>query len=116
MPFVRRDRRLFARWPAGDSGLVRRRFDGGAFTLLELLTVMAIIVLLIGFSVAAIQGTKQRAAIARSKSELALLAQALEDYKRHYGDYPQTGAAGQANAAVTAAVGSAQAQALLFNA
>ena len=128
MPFVRRDRRLFARWPAGDGelvrrnppsgrgGLVRRSLGEGGFTLLELLTVMTIIVLLIGFSVAAIQGTKQRAAIARAKYELALLAQALEDYKRHYGDYPQTGAAGQANAAVTATVGSAQAQALLFNA
>jgi prepilin-type N-terminal cleavage/methylation domain-containing protein len=98
MPPARRERRLFG------------------FTLIELMTVIAIIVLLVAFGISAIQGAKQRAAIARGKSELALIAQALEDYKRHYGDYPQTGSAGQANAVVTAAIGTTQAQALLFNA
>jgi len=137
MPSVRRDRCFSARWPLRARAPARRGPLSGAqvrlrrvgdrvlhspvtqeagFTLVELITVMAIIILLVAFSVTTIQGTKQRAAIARAKSELALLAQALEDYKRHYGDYPQTGAAGQANAAVTGAVGSAQAQALLFNA
>jgi len=86
------------------------------FTLIELMTVLGIILLLVAFGLSAMQGAKQRAAIARAKSELAGLALALEDYKRHYGDYPQTGAAGQANAVVTAAIGTTQAQALLFNA
>ena len=89
---------------------------GSAFTLIELLAVMAIILALTGLGVATISGAKQRAALARAKSELALLAQALEDYKRHYGDYPQTGAAAQASAAVTATIAATQAQALLFNA
>lgn len=95
---VRRDRRLFG------------------FTLIELLAVMGIILALISFGIAGIIGAKQRAAIARAKSELSLLVQALEDYKRHYGDYPETGAAGQASQTVTTAVGSNQAQSLLFNA
>jgi prepilin-type N-terminal cleavage/methylation domain-containing protein len=96
--------------------------DGG-FTLIELLTVMSIIVILAGFGVAGIIGAKQRAAIARAKSELALLAQALEDFKRHYGDYPQTGAASQAAVVVTLPAngvsrgpGATTAQALLLNA
>lgn len=79
---------------------------------------MAIIAVLLGFTIVAISGAKQRAAMARAKSELALLVQALENYKRHYGDYPQTGAAAQASQTITgtAVIGAAQAQALLFNA
>ncbi len=77
---------------------------------------MAIIVLLAGFAVVGIIGAKQRAAVARSKAELALLAAALENYKRHYGDYPQTGGAAQAPLAPTALIGTTTAQALLFNA
>ncbi len=84
--------------------------------MIELLLVAGIIVTLAGFAVAGIIGAKQRAAIARSKAELALLAQALEDYKRHYGDYPQTGAAAQATLTPTALIGGTTAQALLFNA
>ena len=78
--------------------------------------VTAIVVALAAFAVGGIIGAKQRAAIARGKAELALLAQALEDYKRHYGDYPQTGAAAEAAVTPTALIGSTQAQALLFNA
>jgi type II secretory pathway pseudopilin PulG len=59
--------------------------------LIELLMVTAIIVTLAAFAVGGIIGAKQRAAMGRAKGELALLAQALEDYKRHYGDYPETG-------------------------
>ena len=77
---------------------------------------MAIVAVLVGFAVTGFQGARQRAAIGRAKAELALLGQALEDYKRHYGDYPQTGAAGQAAPVATSAVGSGQAQSLLFNA
>lgn len=93
-----------------------RSFSAAGFTLIELMFVAAIIVALAGFAVSGIIGAKQRAAIGRAKSELALLAQALEDYKRHYGDYPQTGAAAQATLTPTALIGSTTAQALLFNA
>ncbi len=129
MPPVRRERSLSA--PPGCGATVRwvqvRRLvrpgfsDGGsigdgAFTLIELLLVTAIIVALAAFAVSGIIGAKQRAAVARSKGELALLAQALESYKRHYGDYPQTGALTQASLAVTADIAQTSAQSALFNA
>ena len=93
MPFVRRDRRL------------------SGFTLIELLAVMAIIVLLVAFSVNGIQGAKQRAAIGRAKGELAHLSQALEAYKRHYGDYPQAGPSAANAQKVTLAASGASAAA-----
>jgi len=87
-----------------------------AFTLIELLAVMAIIAILVSLSVGLVRGAQQRAAIARSRGDLAALAQALEAYKQFYGDYPQTGNAGQAPVVVGAVVAQSQAQALLFNA
>jgi prepilin-type N-terminal cleavage/methylation domain-containing protein len=87
-----------------------------AFTLIELLTVMAIIAILVSLSVGLVRGSQQRAAIARTRGDLAALAQALEAYKHSYGDYPQTGNAGQAPVVVGAVVVQSQAQALLFNA
>jgi prepilin-type N-terminal cleavage/methylation domain-containing protein len=95
---------------------VRRSLGEGGFTLVELMTVMGIILALVAFGIAGIIGAKQRAAIARAKSELALLVQALEDYKRYYGDYPETGASAQASQTVSGTVGANQAQSLLFNA
>lgn len=101
-----------ARFPAGCRGAV----CAGGFTLLELLTVMAITAILLGFSFGLVQAGRQRAAVGRARAELAALAQALEDFKRHYGDYPQTGNAQQANPVVSGTVGNGQAQALLLNA
>ncbi len=86
-----------------------------AFTLLELLTVIAVLALLSTISLGVISSTKQRANIARSKAELAVLVQALEDYKRHYGDYPQTGPSALNSQRVTGTIGAATAQAVLFN-
>jgi prepilin-type N-terminal cleavage/methylation domain-containing protein len=86
------------------------------FTLIEVLSVVAIIALLMGFVVTMSAGAKQRAGMARAKSELSALTQALENYRRYYGDYPQTGAAGQATPAVTSTIGINQVQSLLFNA
>jgi prepilin-type N-terminal cleavage/methylation domain-containing protein len=90
-----------------------------AFTLLELLTVMAIMAILASITFGVIRSTKQRANIARTKSELTLLVQALEEYKRHYGDYPQTGpsaANSQRVTSTTAGPGANTAQARLLNA
>lgn len=86
-----------------------------AFTLLELLTVIAVVALLATISLGVISSTKQRANIARSKAELALLVEALEGFKRHYGDYPQTGPSALNSQRVTGTVGAATAQAVLFN-
>src|SRR5882672_9299438 len=88
-----------------------------AFTLIELLTVIAIIAILAGMSIGIVRGSKQRASLARAKSELAVLAQALEDYRRHYGDYPQTGpsAANAQRVTGTTGPGIATVPAILFN-
>lgn len=83
---------------------------------------MAVIAILISIAVGTVSSAQQRAALARTKSELALLVQALEDYRRHYGDYPQTGPSSVNSQRVTlsangisAGPGLNTAQALLFN-
>lgn len=96
----------------------RRIHRPSGFTLIELLAVLAIIAILASFGVATIRGAMHRSAIARAKSELALLAVALEAYRSHYGDYPQTGpsAADSQHVATATGPGLASAQARLFNA
>lgn len=89
-----------------------------AATLIELLTVMSILALLAAIAVGTIVGLQQRGALARSRSELAALAAALEDFKRHYGDYPQLGEfthAALVPTSTTAGPGVATAEARLFN-
>jgi prepilin-type N-terminal cleavage/methylation domain-containing protein len=62
-----------------------------AFTLIELLTVIAIIGVLAGITFGVMRGAQEKSARGQAASELAALAQALESFKRQYGDYPQTG-------------------------
>jgi prepilin-type N-terminal cleavage/methylation domain-containing protein len=90
-----------------------------AFTLIELLTVIAVIAILTTIGLAAMRGARERANIARARSELVALATALEEFKRLYGDYPQTGEFTQSPATPTteaAGPGMMAAQAKLFNA
>jgi prepilin-type N-terminal cleavage/methylation domain-containing protein len=87
--------------PSRPSAPVRRTCRAGAFTLLELLTVIAVLAILAAFSIGAIRGAKERANIARARAQLAALATALEEFKRLYGDYPQTGEFQQAPATPT---------------
>jgi prepilin-type N-terminal cleavage/methylation domain-containing protein len=92
---------------------------GRAFTLIELLTVMAVIAILTAIGLGSIRGVKERANIARARTELAALVTALEEFKRLYGDYPQTGEFGQAPATPATeatAPGLQFAQTKLFNA
>jgi prepilin-type N-terminal cleavage/methylation domain-containing protein len=99
-------------------GQPTRRAEVRAFTFVELLTVAAIMAILSTIAIGAIAGVKQRAAIGRAKSELAALTNALEDYKRYYGDYPQLGDFNQAPATpanVANGPGTTTAQAKLFN-
>jgi prepilin-type N-terminal cleavage/methylation domain-containing protein len=67
------------------------RGPASAFTLIELLTVIAVIGVLAGITLGVMRGVQERAAINLARTELAALSQALEGYKKQYGDYPQTG-------------------------
>ncbi len=61
-----------------------------AFTLLELLAVIAIIAVLTGIVIGVGRRASEAGKVARTKAELAALSAALESYKRQYGDYPRT--------------------------
>lgn len=74
---------------------VLRSLGEGGFTLIELLAVITVVAILAGFTFGLIRGVQERTAIARTKSELAVLTQALGAYRRHYGDYPQAADAGE---------------------
>lgn len=65
-----------------------RRAPG--FTLIELITVMAIIAVLSAVLIGAGRRASEMGKVARAKTELAALTAALESYHRLYGDYPQT--------------------------
>ncbi len=89
-----------------------------AFTLVEVLTVAAVIAILASIAIGVTSGAKSRAKIAQARSELAALTTALEEFKRLYGDYPQLGEFGQAPATPTndaTGPGVNTAQAKLFN-
>lgn len=69
----------------------RRQRSNPAFTLVELLAAITVIAILSTMAIGAVRGARERSSIARARAELASLAAALEDFKRLYGDYPQTG-------------------------
>lgn len=61
-----------------------------AFTLIELLTVIAIIGILAGIVIGVGRRASESGREARAKVELSAISTALESYKRQYGDYPRT--------------------------
>jgi prepilin-type N-terminal cleavage/methylation domain-containing protein len=105
------------RRPVRPFASARQSSGGRAFSLIELLAVIVIISILAGIAINGMGAVRKRTAAARCKAELATLATALEDYKRHYGDYPQLGEF--AHASITpvsnAAPGVNTAEAKLFN-
>jgi prepilin-type N-terminal cleavage/methylation domain-containing protein len=84
-----------------------------AFTLIELLTVIAIIGILAAITFGVSRGVNERAAINQARAELSVLASALEAYKRQYGDYPHTGNATNAQGDTASAT---DGPGILFNA
>ena len=78
-----------ARPPVREARLLRQA-AARAFTLIELLTVIAIIAILSAICFGVVKGVKERSSIGQAKAEVAVIAQALETYKLQYGDYPQT--------------------------
>jgi prepilin-type N-terminal cleavage/methylation domain-containing protein len=61
------------------------------FTLIELLMVIAVILILAGITFGISRGVQNAQARTKAKAELAVIAQALEQYKSRYGDYPWIG-------------------------
>jgi prepilin-type N-terminal cleavage/methylation domain-containing protein len=61
-----------------------------SFTLVELLTVIAIIAILAALTLAAAQGVMTQAARSRAKTEIQAMSTALEGYKTDNGAYPST--------------------------
>lgn len=59
-----------------------------AFTLLELLVALSLVMALAAVSLGAVHALRGRAAVAQTRSELAILSLALEAFKRRHGDYP----------------------------
>lgn len=75
--------------PHSRDGATRRARTCG-FTLLELLTVIAIVAVLTSIVIGVGRRASESGKIARTKAELAAIATGLEGYKRQYGSYPQT--------------------------
>lgn len=67
-----------------------KQYKRGAFTLIELLTVIAIIGILAGILVPAVGQVRKKTAIATSKAKIAQYVTALEGFKAEYGYFPFT--------------------------
>ena len=61
-----------------------------AFTLIEMMTVITIIIILASIVIGSMAYVKDRQAKEKAKIQLGLLAKALEDYKQDNGTYPPT--------------------------
>ncbi len=94
---------------------LQRQAGKRAFTLIELLTVIAIIAILAAITFGVVKGVNERAAIAQAKAELSSLALSLEAYKHQYGDYPQAGS-NAASPSTGSALADTSTQYYLFNA
>jgi prepilin-type N-terminal cleavage/methylation domain-containing protein len=60
-----------------------------AFTLIEMLVVVGIIVLIVGIAAPMIYRAYKSGSVARLKADLAAISTALEAYKNDHGDYPR---------------------------
>lgn len=69
----------------------RRTHSTRGFSLVELLAVLALIVILVGFTLGLTTGVFTRNAETRAQSDLILISQALESYRAQAGDYPWVG-------------------------
>jgi prepilin-type N-terminal cleavage/methylation domain-containing protein len=67
------------------------RFACKAFTLIELLTVIAIIGILAAITFGVVRGVGEQSKRNVATSELAVVSNGLEAYRHHFGDYPWVG-------------------------
>jgi len=73
----------------------------GAFTLVELLIVIAIIAILASLVLAASSGVQKKGARSRAEGEIAALGAALESFKADNGDYPSNSVSNSSASLVT---------------
>jgi general secretion pathway protein G len=66
------------------------RRAGSAFTLIEILLVVAVVAVLAGLTLASLGGINQKAARDRTKAEISAIANALEAYRSQHGTYPES--------------------------
>jgi prepilin-type N-terminal cleavage/methylation domain-containing protein len=69
---------------------MKKRPTNLAFTLLELMTVLAVIVILTGMVVGVAGLVQRKSAMTRAKTEIEMLSMAAERYKSENGSYPRT--------------------------
>jgi len=65
----------------------KRRYN--AFTLIELVLVVGIIIVLAGLVLSTVGYARKKAALARAESEIAAMSAACENYKADNGIYPR---------------------------
>lgn len=65
-----------------------KRLESDAFTLIELLAVVALIAVLAGLTLAGLGYVQQESARSRAEAEVAALSAAIESFKMDYGSYP----------------------------
>lgn len=71
-----------------DHCLIKSQRSRKAFTIIELLTVIAVVAILMAIAFGIYRSVNERGQMTRAEAEIAALAQALEQYRNHYGDYP----------------------------
>jgi len=74
-----------------------------AFTVMELLVVIAILSLLVAILIPAVVSSRNAAAKARTRTQFAQWASAIESFRSEYGFYPSWDPANKVNSGVTAA-------------
>jgi type II secretion system protein G len=67
-----------------------RRISKAAFTLIEMMVVITIIIILAGLVVGGMEYANQRSASEKAKTQIALLSKGIEEYKLDMGAYPGT--------------------------
>jgi general secretion pathway protein G len=67
-----------------------RRAGRAAFTLIEVLAAIAIIIILAGIVIGGMEYAKQRQASEKARVQIALLSKGIEEYKMDMGVYPGT--------------------------
>ncbi|MES2923081.1 MAG: type II secretion system protein GspG [Verrucomicrobiota bacterium] len=69
---------------------ITKRPGRAAFTLIELMAVITIIVILAGLVVGGLGYVTEKQASSKAKLQIALISKALEEYKNEMGQYPPT--------------------------